>query len=80
MTELFSFKSPRLTWRDVQHLIAITSEKTHGEGDVWRRNGAGLEFCLKCGFGNINAEKIVEKGKYWINLPPQQKDMFSIIR
>lgn len=72
---LFSF-SPDLSWRDVQHLIAITSQRT-GNFDEWRKNGAGMEYSLKNGFGAINAELLVNAGKFWKNLPPQKEEQHS---
>ena len=63
--------SPDLTWRDVQYLIVYTSI-THSlvEGE-WAVNGAGLLVSHKYGFGAIDAEAIVTRGRHWINVPPQ---------
>jgi hypothetical protein len=71
---MFLSSSPNLTWRDVQHLIAITSQRT-GKYDKWRKNGVGLEYSLKNGFGAINAELLVNAGKLWKNLPRQKQEM-----
>ena len=52
--------SPDLTWRDVQHLVAWTSEYaplSHNPG--WLRNGAGYWVNTRFGFGLLNAASLV---------------------
>ena len=63
--------SPNLTWRDVQYLIAYTSDRDSLSGGEWSTNGAGLRVSHKFGFGAIDAEAMVTRAKRWINVPPQ---------
>ena len=66
--------SPSLTWRDVQYLIAYTSNPDILVDGEWSTNGAGLQVSHKFGFGAIDAEAIVTRAKSWINVPRQQSD------
>ena len=51
--------SPELSWRDVQHLVVRTSQFIPTLSG-WRRNGAGLEYNPKVGFGLIDSNKMIE--------------------
>ena len=62
--------SPDLTWRDVQYLLVYTSDSSRLI-DSWATNAAGLRFSHKHGFGAVDAEALVTRGKHWINVPPQ---------
>ena len=68
---LYHTHSPNLTWRDVQYLIAYTSNRDSLSGGEWSTNGAGLRVSHKFGFGAIDAEAMVTRAKRWINVPPQ---------
>ena len=63
--------SPDLTWRDVQYLIAYTSNRNRLVDGEWVTNGGGLQVSHKFGFGAIDAEAIVTRGRNWNNVPPQ---------
>ena len=72
---MFSFiflHSPELTWRDVQYLIAYTSNPDILTVDDLATNGAGLKFSHHFGFGAIDAEAMVTRARHWINVPEQQ--------
>ena len=64
--------SPELTWRDVQYLIAYTSNRDKLVGGNWFTNGGGLKVSPKFGFGAIDAEALVTRARRWINVPAQQ--------
>ena len=64
--------SPNLTWRDVQYLIAYTSNTDYLTDGEWQTNGAGLRVSHKFGFGAIDAEAMVTRAKRWINVPAQR--------
>ena len=60
---------PDLTWRDVQHLVVYSSNP----GPVinnpgWRKNGAGLSYNPRFGFGILDAETIVNMALVWRNV------------
>ena len=56
--------SPELSWRDVQYLIAYTSNSANLEGEIIT-NGAGLKVSNQFGFGAIDAEALVTRARYW---------------
>jgi hypothetical protein len=61
-----------MTWRDVQYLLAYTSDSSRLINSAWRVNGAGLRVSHKHGFGAIDAEAMVTRAKRWINVPSQR--------
>ncbi|KAL5008750.1 hypothetical protein ScPMuIL_014331 [Solemya velum] len=63
-----------LTWRDVQHLIVLTTKKYDLADDsyIWQRNGAGKLFNQRLGFGLMDAEDMVLKSLKWITVPEQK--------
>lgn len=40
---LFSFWSPTLTWRDMQHIVVNTARKANLDPRVWTTNGVGRQ-------------------------------------
>ena len=63
--------SPELTWRDVQYLLAYTSNPDILTGNDWVTNGAGLKVSHHFGFGAIDAEAMITRARHWINVPEQ---------
>ncbi|RWS09406.1 neuroendocrine convertase 1-like protein [Dinothrombium tinctorium] len=57
--------------KDIQHLVAITSDPKPLDPTGWRVNGAGLIYNNKFGFGLMNAEAMVKKALNWTNVPPK---------
>ncbi|XP_074602740.1 neuroendocrine convertase 1-like [Brevipalpus obovatus] len=65
--------NPNLSWRDIQHLIVWTSQVYPLKSNTgWRRNGAGLLFNDKFGFGLLDADKLTRWAKKWPSVPPQR--------
>ena len=62
--------NPNLTWRDVQHIVVKTAKKTSPMDEGWKKNGAGLEFNHKFGFGRMDALAMVKAGLKWKNVAP----------
>ncbi|XP_071160494.1 furin-like [Mytilus edulis] len=71
--------NPNLTWRDIQHLIVLTSNRNgfNDTYDAWSINGAKKEFSQVLGFGLMNAESMVRYGKNWVPVPIQQTCILS---
>ena len=70
--------SPNLSWRDVQYLIAYTSDPTPFQwSSVWSSNGAGLMVSHEFGFGAIDAEAMVTRAQHWSNVPQQMTCTFK---
>ncbi|XP_070182649.1 neuroendocrine convertase 1-like, partial [Littorina saxatilis] len=68
--------NPDLTWRDVQHLAALTSKiGPLRSNDGWYKNGAGFCVNLAFGFGLLDANELVTAGhpSKWVNVPEQKK-------
>lgn len=66
--------NPNLTWRDVQHLIVLTTSRS-GFSDTyssWQTNGAGKEFSQVLGFGFMDAEAMVTQAVGWTTSVPSQ--------
>lgn len=64
-------RSPRLTWRDVQHLISWTSNfEPMVNSPGWRRNAIGLVYNDRFGFGMLNAAELINRAKTWRTVPP----------
>ena len=65
--------NPKLTWRDLQHLIVQTSRVTDEKDRDWRRNGAGFHVNKKYGFGLLDAAALVKKARdpAWETAPAQ---------
>lgn len=63
--------NPDLTWRDVQHLIVLTSKqnKLYDENYKWQCNGVGLEFNHLFGFGVLDAGAMVTLAEKWTTVP-----------
>ena len=60
--------NPRLSWRDIQHLIVYGStldEIQTTNANEWRTNGAGLKFSHTFGFGVMNAKNMIDLARKW---------------
>lgn len=63
-----------LTWRDVQHLIAHTSNSDVLSSDAdWMINAAGLRVSSYFGFGLLDAAAMVNYSRSWHTVPEQIK-------
>lgn len=63
--------NPQLSWRDVQHITVLTSDRNQLYDDHyhWQCNGIGLEFNHLFGFGVLDAGKMVKMAKEWVTVP-----------
>jgi subtilisin-like proprotein convertase family protein len=57
-----------LTWRDVQHIIVLTSRKNDASDSSWGVNGAGHEVSHKYGYGVIDAGAAVSMAESWTSV------------
>ncbi|KAK3583785.1 hypothetical protein CHS0354_022825 [Potamilus streckersoni] len=65
--------NPNLNWRDVQHLIVLTS-KRYRLSDFnygWEYNGAKKYVHARLGFGLMDAEDMVKYASIWKQVPNQ---------
>jgi len=65
--------NPRLTWRDMQHLVMLSSRYNplrHEKG--WTTNGVGRKVSHKFGYGLLDAAAIVKYAEQWKSVPAQK--------
>lgn len=65
--------NPSLTWRDMQHLIAISSNSDVPRSDDWMKNAAGVWVSSFFGFGLMDAAALVNYARLWHTVPIQRK-------
>jgi hypothetical protein len=65
--------NPELTWRDVQGILASTSQKIDSNDSSWATNAAGFNHSYKYGFGLVDASAAVNAAKNWVNYSPEQQ-------
>jgi len=57
--------NPDLTWRDVQGVLAATSQKMEPDHVSWVTNAAGFHHSYRYGFGVVDAEAAVKRAQEW---------------
>eukprot|EP00128_Syssomonas_multiformis_P015533 Colp12_sorted_trinity150504_noHs@30087 len=62
--------NPKLTWRDVQHIVVLTAKKFDDNDSDWAVNGIGRPVNHKYGFGELDAELMVKSAQTWTNVGP----------
>lgn len=71
---IIDFFSPRLTWRDMQHLIVRTSNnKPLMANSGWTKNAVGHLYNPYFGFGLMNAARLVWLARKWKTVPKSVK-------
>ncbi|XP_077988454.1 furin-like protease kpc-1 [Glandiceps talaboti] len=60
-----------LTWRDMQHIVVLTSRPKNLQASDWTENGAGYKVSHSYGFGLMDATAIVEYAETWVSVPEQ---------
>ncbi|MDY6939455.1 MAG: S8 family serine peptidase [Cyanobacteriota bacterium] len=63
--------NPKLTWRDVQHVLVETAERNDPTDTDWTTNGAGHLVNHKYGFGAVDALAAVEAAATWETVAPE---------
>ncbi len=61
--------NPNLTYRDVQHILALSARHLDTTDPDLRVNGAGFTLSHNQGFGVVDAGQAVQLAKGWINRP-----------
>ena len=65
--------NPDLGWRDVQGILALTSNQTDPDDIAWSTNAAGYHHSYKYGFGLVDAERAVKAASTWENFSPEER-------
>ena len=55
-----------LSWRDVQHILVLTSRQNDASDSSWGVNGANYDVSHKYGFGVIDASAAVSMAEAWV--------------
>ncbi|MFP6581879.1 MAG: S8 family peptidase [Candidatus Hydrogenedentota bacterium] len=61
--------NPALGWRDVQHILVISSTKTNIADTGWHLNGGGFLFHHDYGYGRVNANIATKLAATWFPVP-----------
>lgn len=65
--------NPNLTWRDMQHLVAFTSQyNSLSLNPGWKTNGAGFKVNSRFGFGLLDAAALVKSALNWKTVPEKR--------
>lgn len=65
--------NPQLTWRDMQHLVVLTSRPDPlSREDGWVTNGVGRKVSHKFGYGLMDAGVMVKYAEHWQTVPQQR--------
>lgn len=65
--------NPKLTWRDVQYIIAKSARITDPTSDKWQLNGAGYHVHHKMGFGTMDVLKMITMAETWKTVDTHHK-------
>ena len=65
--------NPKLTWRDMQHIVIATSRPDPLRWESgWQVNGVGRQYSHKFGYGLMDAEGMVRLAEVWRTVAPQR--------
>ncbi|CAD5208442.1 unnamed protein product [Bursaphelenchus xylophilus] len=64
--------NPRLTWRDLQHIVVRTSNPKGLKAGDWKTNGVGRNVSHSFGYGLLDAGAMVRLARQWRTVPPQR--------
>ncbi len=76
--------NPQLTWRDLMYITVFSARPKAIPSNNYVRNGRNLLVSSRYGFGLMDAGRMVELAKDWVNVPQmntcQTAVGFNIIR
>ncbi|XP_074599820.1 proprotein convertase subtilisin/kexin type 4-like isoform X3 [Brevipalpus obovatus] len=64
--------NPKLTWRDMQHIVVLTAKPANLHAKDWKTNGVGRNVSHSFGYGLMDAEAMVKVAKEWVTVPSQK--------
>ncbi|OZC12791.1 convertase P-domain protein [Onchocerca flexuosa] len=65
--------NPKLTWRDMQHIVVRTARPLNLRAGDWVTNGVGRKVSHSFGFGLMDAGAMVRLASNWTTVPEQRK-------
>ncbi|SCU79410.1 LADA_0B00452g1_1 [Lachancea dasiensis] len=63
--------NPTLTWRDVQYLSILSSIEINDNDGDWQEGALEKRYSHKYGFGKLDAYRIADMARSWVNVNPQ---------
>lgn len=63
--------NPRLTWRDMQHIVVRTAKPANLIARDWRTNGLGRNVSHAFGYGLMDAAAMINLAQLWTTVPEQ---------
>ncbi|TRY77950.1 hypothetical protein TCAL_06464 [Tigriopus californicus] len=69
--------NPLLTWRDVQHIIVLTSRPLNLKAPDWKKNALGRSVSHSYGYGLMDASAMVKWAREWKLMPKQEECLVS---
>ncbi|XP_064649992.1 furin-like protease kpc-1 isoform X3 [Lineus longissimus] len=63
--------NPRLTWRDMQHVVVRTANPKGLQAGDWVTNAVGRKVSHSFGYGVLDASAMVNLALNWTTVPPQ---------
>jgi furin len=70
--QLIYYFSPKLTWRDMQHIVVATARPANLHARDWKTNGVGRNVSHSFGYGLLDANAMVDLAKEWVTCPSQK--------
>ncbi|XP_028416477.1 LOW QUALITY PROTEIN: proprotein convertase subtilisin/kexin type 5-like [Dendronephthya gigantea] len=64
--------NPKLTWRDMQHIVVRTSKPNKLKSNDWVTNGVGRRISHRFGYGLLDAKDLVDLAKRWKRSPEKR--------
>lgn len=65
--------NPRLTWRDMQHIVVRTARSENLVAPDWQTNGVGRNVSHSFGYGLMDAYAMVQLAGKWRTVPDQMR-------
>lgn len=63
--------NPKLTWRDMQHIVVRTAKPANLIAKDWRTNALGRNVSHAFGYGLMDAAAMIVMAKQWTTMPEQ---------
>lgn len=63
--------NPRLSWRDMQHIVVRTAKPANLVAKDWRTNALGRNVSHAFGYGLMDAAAMILMAKQWTSVPTQ---------
>ena len=59
--------NPDLSYRDIQYILLLSSQRNDPKHPFWIKNGGGFYYNPIYGFGRVNVDEAIRISEYWSN-------------